>query len=131
MAKMETAFSDFGPVPGFLSSANGCPGQNGRKSSYVLRFPARGGPVGQNINCKNIAENHPGQRGNFFSRFGTPSTGKLCFSVFGLGPDFSKCPRPKTGQNPTKSPFFDRWVRPLGPTKKYFVPEKVAENHPE
>ena len=54
----------------------------------ISRFPARGGLVGQNVNCKKVADIHPGQRGNFFFHFGTPGTGKLRFSVFGPGPEF-------------------------------------------
>ena len=38
--------------------------------------------------------------------------------------DFSKCPRPRTGQNPSNSPLATTWDR------KKVVPEKVAENHP-
>ena len=52
------------------------------------RFPASGGPVSQNLNRKKSADNHPGQRGDFFRHFGTPSTGKLRFLVFGPGAEF-------------------------------------------
>ena len=38
----------------------------------ISRFPARGGAVGQNINRQKVADNHPGQRGNFFSPFQDP-----------------------------------------------------------
>ena len=62
------------------------------QNPHILRFLARGGPVGQNVNCKKVADNHPGQRGNFFFRFGTLRTGKLCFSVFGPGPEFLLVP---------------------------------------
>ena len=59
----------------------------------IPRFPTRGGLVGQNITCKKVADNHPGQRGNFDPlRLGIPSTSKLCFSVFGLGPEFLQVP---------------------------------------
>ena len=88
----------------------------------ISRFPVRGGLVGQNVKCKKAADNHPGQRGNLFSRFGAPSTEKLCFSVLSRARNF--CFRPKTGQNTTKSPF----PTDGGPTEFCFAPEKVAEN---
>ena len=53
------------------------------QSPRILCFPARGGPVGQNVKRKKVTDNHPGQRGKFFPCFGAPSTGKLRFSVFG------------------------------------------------
>ena len=84
----EIAIFRFRPGPG-ISGANGRPTPKWPKILLFLCFPARGGLVGQNVNCKKSADNHPGQRGNlFFLRFGTPSTGKLRFSVFGPGPEF-------------------------------------------
>ena len=65
----------------------------------VSRFSARGGPVGQNVNCQKVADNHPGQRGNFFSSFSGPlALGNCVFLFSDCARDFSKCPRPKTGQ---------------------------------
>ena len=74
----------------------------------ISRFPARGGPVSQNVNCTKIADNHPEQRGNFFSRFGTPSPGKLRFSVFGPDPEF-RARSPKWAKPPLHHRF-----RPVG-----------------
>ena len=65
----------------------------------ISRFPARGGPVGQNVKCKKVADNHPGQGGIFFFRFGTPSTGKLRFSVFSPGPEFLQVPQAENRPN--------------------------------
>ena len=67
-------------------------------------------------------------RPDFFPR-STPSTGKLCFSVFGPGPGFLEVPRAVLGQNGLKPPFFV-FSCPWGsgrPKRKNV--KKIAENH--
>ena len=50
--------------------------------------------------------------------------GNCVFLFSARARDLSKCPGPRTGQNPTKSPF----PTGGGPTEKKVVPEKVAES---
>ena len=79
----------------------------------ILRFPAHGGPVGQNTTCKKVAhfsEETLGADG-FFPK-SSPSSGKLSFSV--SAPEFpgsAKGPRPKGPENPLFCDFPPLGVR--------------------
>ena len=57
--------------------------------TIILRFPAPGGPGGQNAKCKKVAqffgENFWGGR---FPPKSAPRSGKLCFSIFDPGLEF-------------------------------------------
>ena len=105
----------------------------------ILRFPALGGPVGQNAKCKKVAHlseetckkklrtSIPDSVVTFFSLIlGPLAPGNRVFLFLAQSRNFSKSPQPKTGQNTTKSPF----PTSGGPTGKKVVPEKVAENYP-
>ena len=94
----------------------------------ISRFPARGGPVGQNVNCKKVADNYPGQRRNFPPRFRTPSTGKLCFSCFPTAPGITvSAPGPKWAEIPLNHPF-----RPVGVSpQKSCSPRKLRKTVPD
>ena len=91
------------------------------------KLPTPAGPVGQNGKCKKVADNHLGSRGKFsFSVSGALAPGNCVFMFSARARNFSTCPRPRTGQHTTKSPF----PTGGGPTEKKVVPQKVAENHP-
>ena len=90
----------------------------------ISRFSASEGPVSQNVNCKKVANNHSRQRGNFFSSvLGPLVPGNCVFLFLARARNFSKCPRPKMGQKPTKSPF----PTGGGPTKKTLFPRKLRK----
>ena len=98
------------------------------QNPHLSCFPASWGLIRQNINNKNVANNHAGQRGHFF----LPVSGPLApenFVFLFLSPalNFSKCPRPKMGQKPTKSPFLTGG----GPTEKKLFPGQLRKTIPD
>ena len=78
-------FYVFSPVPGFLQVPTAVLGQMA-ENPRVSRFPACGGPAGQNVNCKKVADNHPGQL--FFPVLGPPAPGNCVSRVFRPGSEF-------------------------------------------
>ena len=107
-------------------SAKGCPSHKGPKKLVFCDFP----PVRvrstklQNVKTlRNVGDKCLG-RTNFFSKSAL-APGNCIFLFLAL--NFSKCPRPKSGHNPTKSPFPTTW----GSDRKKVVPEKVAETIPD
>ena len=81
----------------------------------ILRFPARGGLVGQNVNCKKVADNHPGERGNFY--FNGPKPHEITVSNHG-GSEREKRNLRKTFPDSVVTFFFDFGTAvALGPRK--------------
>ena len=107
--------------------AQGCPKPKGPRKP-VLRFPAPGGPVGQNTKCNVTKCNTKFAQfqGETFGADGfppksAPSSGKLCFSVF--GPQFPSAKgyrRPKRPKNPVfcDSPPLGVWSAKTQNVKK-------------
>ena len=94
----------------------------------LLRFPAPGGPVGQNAKCRKVAQFFGetfGADGFFFPKVPLGPGNLVFFPFFTRARDFFKCLRPKTGQNPNKSPFATTW----GSNRKKSWSKKIAENY--
>ena len=96
-------------------SANGRPKAKMAQNHRISRFPTSWGLVSQKVNFKKVADNHPGQRGNFFFPLRDPECREIVFLCF--------WPGPKMGQKPTKSPF----PTGGGPTKKKLFPRQLRK----
>ena len=98
-------------------------GQNGLKK-VILQFPAPGGLVGRNIKCTKVAQ----FQGETFGAAGfrpksASTTRKLCFSVFGPGPEFLSVPKARNGPKYHWTTVFDRW----GSDRKKMFPRKLRK----
>ena len=116
--------------PGICPSAKGRPRPKGPRNplTRISQFLTRGGPVGQNVKWKKVADNHLGSRGKFsFSVSGALAPGNCVFMFSARARNFSTCPRPKTGQHTTKSPF----PTGGGPTEKKLFPRKLRKAIPD
>ena len=100
----KSCFSGFRPE--FLSVPRAVLGQNGLKKTVFRNFPPLGARSAKTESAKklcNFGENFWSAR---ISPLRVPlAPGKWVFLFLARARNFYKCPRPKTGQKPTKSPF--------------------------
>ena len=109
---------------GISLGAKGCPRPKGPRKPVFCNFLPLGlrSPITQNVKkSRNFGEKIFGQT-DFFPKVPL-GPGYYVFRFLTRARNFSKCPRPKTGQNPSKLPF----APPGGPTEKEVFPKKVAE----
>ena len=101
-----------------------------RPKSYqlFLPLPASWGPVSQNGTCEKVADNHPGQYGNFFFPVsGALAPGNCVFLFLAGARNFSKCLRPKWAKNPINHRF-----RPVGfQPKNKLSPRQLRKTIPD
>ena len=95
----------------------------------ISRFPAPGGPVGQKVKRKKVADNHPGSRGNFFVNLGPLSTGNCDFTFLAWARDFSKRQGPSWAKM-AETPRISRFPARGGPVSQSVNSKKGAGNHP-
>ena len=102
------AFFFFRPSPGIHPSAKGRP----RPKSRILRFPARGGLVGQNV--KKLRTTIPEGVVTFFSSISGPLAPGNCVYRLHLAPSFSLSAKGRPGPKRPKFPVFFAITRPWG-----------------
>ena len=115
--------------PEISSSAQGGPRPKGPTNPVFREFPTLGVRMTKTQNVKklrNFWEKLMGQTD--FPPKSALRYGKSCFFPFlTWARNFSKCPRPKTGQKPSKSPLATTWG---SEPKKMFMPKKLRKTIP-
>ena len=114
----------FRPVPGIRLSANGRPRPKWPKILVFCVSLPLGVDSVKTSTVKKLRTTILDNVVTFLPRFGTPSTEKLHFSVFGPGPESAR------GPERAKTPLNHHFQLVVVYRKKKFVPEKIAEKHP-
>ena len=119
-------FSVFSPRPGFICVPKAVLGQNGLKYLYfAISRPWGSGQPKRDM--EKLRTTIPDSVVTFFSVSGPLAPGNRVFLFLAQSRNFSKCLRPKTGQNTTKSPF----PTGEGPTEKKSFPRKLRKTIPD
>ena len=120
-------FAFFCFPPGISLSAKGRPRPKCLKNPRISRFPARGGPVGQNVKCEKVAHFRGETSGGFqISPSKVPPALGNCFLPFSAqARDFSKCQGPSSG--PTSPSGVPRQDCDCGAC--WFPPLRMAQTH--